>query len=45
MSELSDTMSNDLGFNQLAEVMNSLSQSGKAKLDVANKKLIYVGKT
>lgn len=43
MSELSDTMSNDLSYNQLAEVMNSLAQGGKVKLDVANKKLIYIG--
>jgi hypothetical protein len=43
MAEISDVMSNDLGYNQLAEVMNSLAQGGKVKLDVANKRLIYIG--
>lgn len=43
LQELSDMMSDDLGYNQMAEVLNSLQQMGKILLDVPNKKVLYVG--
>lgn len=44
IAELSDLMSNDLGYNQLSEVLSSLGQSGKVLVDYSNRRVMCIEK-
>jgi len=43
IAELNEMMSNDLDYDQLARVLNSLTQGGKVVMDFPSKKLFYKG--